>query len=255
VQASTDGELFKTIRQLELVATRSQKFEFEPVRARSFRLLIEAAFDPLSPDMPRSVQISEINFLDSRDEPQIPPVPHVGRPMVSAARAREREGALEVSYQRLWGGALRQYVTVVSTASNATVYLSAFQSQAHAEVKIGPEASMRIGAPQGFERPIRRVRGRNWLNLSDHLAFVSADPVPRDIPADGFSLTAARTWQVRPGEWFAQRALVVYACQPTAETRRVAPRIEFGRDRKTGEMLVRVPTPAGEPAIEAWLEK
>jgi hypothetical protein len=58
-----------------------------------------------------------------------------------------------------------------------------------------------------------------------------------------------------PPRRFAQRALVVYACQPAAETRRVAPRIEFRRDRKTGEMLVRVPNPAGEPAIEAWLEK
>jgi len=72
--------------------------------------------------------------------------------------------------------------------------------------------------------------------MSDHLAFISADPLPSNIPADRFFMTTKRTFQVRRGEWFSPAGLVIYTRQDYATTEALAPSVKWRSQPRNGRV-------------------
>ncbi|MBN2022674.1 MAG: hypothetical protein JW809_07750 [Pirellulales bacterium] len=148
-------------------------------------------------------------------------------PVLQEAVATHDGRGMRVRYQRPWPGGVTQFVHVSSLPGEATVYCTAFRADRAATVAVGPLFPLRTAAPPGFEKPVRQYRGDRWLNMSDHVGFASADPLPAKIPADRFFMTDRKTYKVRPGEWFGRAALVVFARQPHERTAELSDRVRL----------------------------
>ncbi|MBN2475295.1 MAG: hypothetical protein JXB62_11840 [Pirellulales bacterium] len=157
---------------------------------------------------------------------------------------------MRVSYRRPCPGAVVQYMSIVSLPDEATVYCTAFRANQRTTVKIGPLFPLRAAAPPGFERPIRQHRGVRWLNMSDHVGFVSVDPLPEEIPSDRFLLTEGQTYSVQPGEWFGRAALVVYARQSRAQTARTSLTVRLLNDSCPGKVTLALDSSGGTSILE-----
>jgi hypothetical protein len=229
LQYSANGSRFETLRRFSLDNAPRFALEFDPVQARIVRLPIRSAYHVGYPEAPRSVQVREFNLLDEAGNPLIPPVGPIGEMRIENPSVVRDGRTMRARYERVWGDAVRQYVSVVSFDEGPTVYLTAFRADNRARVTLGSLFSVRTQAPPGFARPVRQYRGTRWLNLSDHLAFVSPDPLPSDIPADRFFMTDARTFQARRGEWFSPAGLVIYTRQDHFATEALAPSVRWRR--------------------------
>ena len=157
---------------------------------------------------------------------------------------------MRVEYEWRWGEMLTQHVAVVSLPDEATVWLSVFHAGSGVDVEWGPAFPVRAESPPGFEKPIRQYRGRRWLNMGDHLGFVSADPLPSDIPTDRFALSGTKRLTAKPGEWFGQAGLVVYARQPHQETAAAAESLRLVCPRP-GRLVLSLRSSSGERTVTA----
>lgn len=170
-----------------------------------------------------TVKTPELATEDASDKNPLAPSALFCQPFDNGA-------ALKVIVKRPLNSFLTQYTTVLSLPGNAAIYATAFHTRHAARVEISPLCAMRFAVPPGFTADFQQHRGTNWLNLTDHLAFVAAGPLSNSIPLDGFALTDSQTLDVAAGQWFSPAAVVVYTRQPWQKTRRLAEKVETACD-------------------------
>ncbi len=86
--------------------------------------------------------------------------------------------------------------------------------------------------------------------MSDHVGFVSPDPLPPDIPSDRFYLSDPQTYQVQAGQWFGRAAVVIYARQSHAQTARAAAALRWDAGSTIERGRLEIATAAGPGVIE-----
>jgi hypothetical protein len=161
---------------------------------------------------------------------------------------------MRIRYRKTWPGGVTQYVTVWSLSDEAAVYATEFTASRDADVTIGPLFPLRAAAPPGFQKPVRHFRGTNWINMSDHVGFVSVDPLPQDIPDDRFFLTGKKTHKVKKGDRFGRGVLVVYARQPHADTASLADKVRVLDDSRPGRVRLAVKSSSGVNELDIDLD-
>jgi hypothetical protein len=238
--SSDNGADFAPVKRFTCDQKPHQVFEFAPVTARTFRLRMTSAFDPFHPDAPRSAQICEMALLDRSDP--VPDFVEQREPILHEAGSVNGGTAMRVSYHIPHGCAVTQFVGVTSEADDKTVYVTAFRANRQAIVELGSLFPMWVAAPPGFEKPVRQYRGANWLNMSDHLGFVSAHAIPDRIPSDRFYLTNPRKVSVNAGEWFGHAALVLFVRQPHTKTASLAQGVKWVETAKPEVISLRIGT-------------
>ena len=159
---------------------------------------------------------------------------------------------MHIVVRRPWGLAVTQYTTIVSLPDEATIYSTVFRAHTDAEVEIAPLFPLRMAMPSGFDKHVRRYRGTNWVNISDHIAFVSPRQIPEDIPEDRFFLTERRTFRVKAGQWFSPVAVVVYVRQLHRETGQLARRISLVEAPRKKELKLSILSSNGATEIDLW---
>ena len=159
---------------------------------------------------------------------------------------------MRIIVKRYWGDVATQYLTVVSLPDEATVYSTLFYAHADAALEIDPLFPLRTATLPGFEKPVRQYRGTNWLNMSDHIAFLSAQPLPATIPTDLFFLTEKTKHKVQAGQWFAPAAVVVYVRQPHEQTERLADKIGLIQDLPNKKFKLNMRSSSGQQTIDLW---
>jgi hypothetical protein len=209
-------EEFKTIARFSATNETRQLVRFPQVEARVFRIVILSAYDPRYPEQPRNAQIREIEIRERESEGEAKS--RLARPVLDQAAPSEDGKGMRVSYRKPHPGGVVQHVTVISLADEATVYGTVFQAHQTTSVKVGRPFPLRAAAPPGFEKSVGQYRGERWLNMSDHVGFVSVDLLPREIPNDEFYLGEEQTYHVQPGQWFGRAVLAVYARQSREQT-------------------------------------
>jgi len=171
-------------------------------------------------------------------------------PVLEEAAQTHQGGGMRIRYRNPWPGGVTQYTTVCSLPDEATVYCTVFRARRDAKVTVERLFPLRATAPPGFEKPVRQYRGPRWLNMSDHVGFVSVDPLPRSIPEDRFFLTEKQTFRVKRGEWFGRAVLVVFARQPHQETARLARQVGLLEDSQPGRMKVSLESSSGATVLD-----
>jgi hypothetical protein len=174
------------------------------------------------------------------------------QPQTELLRADDADGEMRVVYRKNWGPAVSQYTTVISLPNEMTIYSTVFQAHRHADVTVERLFPLRVDTPPELYQPITQMRGKNWLNMGGHLAFLSADILPEGIPTGEFSLVAGRQFQVQSGEWFCPVALVVYVHQDTRETADLAGKIRLVQDLDKMKLAVQVQMPGGLVERDLW---
>jgi len=251
LQHSPDGQHYATAARFTATpGDPEQKWSFDPVQAAHWRLVITSAYDPRHPDAPRNAQIREVALIEPGKQ-HSPPRSGVDPTLVHFEETHRGRG-MRVVVSGSHGHAVTQYTTVVSLPHEATVYSTIFHAHASAEVEVGPLFPLRVSAPPEFERQATRYRGRNWLNMGDHMAFVSPEPLPDDLPAGRFYLTEARKFTVEPGAWFGAAAVVVYVRQPHEVTEALARQVRLVSDTTRQRLTLAVPGSAGITEIDLW---
>ncbi len=249
LQMPVDGQReWKTIARFTATNKSRQVLPFPATESRVFRVVILSSYDPRYPDEPRNAQIREIEFLEVGSENKVETV--LTMPELHEATATHGGTGMRVSYRKPHPSGITQYVTVVSLPDEATVYATIFRANQAATVKIGALFRMRAAAPPGFEKAIQQHRGDRWLNMSDHVGFVSVDPLPREIPNDRFFLTDERTFQVQPGQWFGRAVLAVYARQSHEQTAHRAASVRLLDDPRPETFKMTLDTSSGKNVVE-----
>ncbi|MBN1911280.1 MAG: hypothetical protein JW818_16160 [Pirellulales bacterium] len=162
---------------------------------------------------------------------------------------------MRVRYKKHWPGGVSQYVGVYSLPSEATVYCTVFKSDRAASVTIGPLFPLHAAAPPGFEKPVEQHRGARWLNMSDHVGFVSVDPLPEKIPQDRFFLTTKKTYDVKPDEWFGRAVVVLYARQPHQRTAERSRQLQLAEKGSLGRFTLSLEDSSGTTVLDVDLAK
>lgn len=249
LQNSVDGQQeFKTIARFTATNKPRQSWTFPETMSRVFRVVILSSYDPRYPDQPRNAQIREIEFLEVGSEGEAKT--ELAMPDLHEASATQDGKGMRVSYRKPCPGGVVQYVTVISLPDEATVYGTIFRANRAAKVKVGPLFPLRAAAPPGFEKAIQQHRGDRWLNMSDHVGFVSVDPLPMEIPVERFFLRDEQTFQVQPGEWFGRAALVVYARQSHEQTARKAATVRLLDDSHSEKFKLTLDTSSGTSVLD-----
>jgi hypothetical protein len=253
LQVPLDGQQeARTIARFTATNEARQVVAFPETTSRVFRVVIRSSYDPRYPHEPRNAQIREIAIVPAGSEDELKPEPAV--PDLHEATATHEGEGMRVSYRTPHPGGITQYVTVISLPDEATVYGTVFRASRAATVKIGPLFPLRAAAPPGFEKAIEQRRGDRWLNMSDHVGFVSVDLLPKVVPVDRFFLTEQQTFQVQPGEWFGRAALVVYARQPHEQTAKRAPSVRLLEDSRPEKCRLTLDTSSGTSVLEMDFE-
>jgi len=156
---------------------------------------------------------------------------------------------MRVSYSRTWADAVTQYVMVASLPDEATAYVSIFRANRDTELDLGPAFPVQMGQAPGFRENTREYRGPRWVNFSDHLAFVSPDPLPQETQPGRFELTGKQHLTVKAGEWFAPAAVVVYVRQPHRQTAALSENVRLDTTQP-GRLVLSLASSSGESTIE-----
>jgi hypothetical protein len=237
------GEQFKTIARFKATNEPRQLLKFPETTSRVFRVVVLSSYDPSYPDETRNAQIRELDFLETGKEAQAKP--QLTMPELDEATQILDGKGMRVSYRKPCPGGVTQLVTVVSLPNEATVYATIFHASQALTVKLAPLFPLRASAPPGFEKTIRQHRGDRWLNMSDHVGFVSTDPLPEEIPDDRFFLTEERTYKVHPGQWFGRAVVAIYARQPHEQTEQKASAFRVQSDSRPEKFTVTADTCRG----------
>ena len=146
--------------------------------------------------------------------------------LLEAERTHEGHG-LQVRYTRSRSDGLTQYVCVASLPDEATVYCTAFRADRDGEYLVESPFCFTADTIQGFPMHTEQHWGERWLNMSDHIEFVSTATLPAKLPPNRFVAAENRTYAARGGEWFGVLGVVVYARQHHALTRQMADRVHL----------------------------
>lgn len=164
----------------------------------------------------------------------------------------DNEG-MSVSLKRTFDDVLEQYITVVSMPDESVLYCTAFHALKDASVEISPLFAMRGDAPPGFEEPIVQTRGDNWLNISDHIGFISIDSLPENIPAEQIYVTDSQMLETNADQWFLQTAVVAYPRQKQEETEAFAESLSLLKPAKKGRFALKFKSSSGDNVVEVSL--
>jgi hypothetical protein len=107
------------------------------------------------------------------------------------------------------------------------VYGTAFRAARDGTYGIESPFHCKAGTIQGFPMRIEPHRGERWVNISDHVGFVSTEPVPAELPAGSFAAFDRREYQVKAGEWFGTVGVAVYTRQAHVLTKKMADRFRL----------------------------
>jgi len=176
-------------------------------------------------------------------------VQHAAPVLKQAVITRQGHG-MRLIYYKPWPGGVTQYVYVCSLPDEATAYATVFRADRDATVTIEPLFPLRAAAPPGLEKPVRQYRGTRWLNMSDHVGFVSADPLPRNVPEDRFFLTERQTYEVNRGKWFGHAAVVVFVRQDHDQTAAVAEKVKLLKGSPPRRMKLFLESSSGSAVLD-----
>ena len=239
---------FTTIARFRATNQSRQLLTFPETSSRQFRIVLVSSYDPRYPSEPRNAQIREIEFLEVGSEGEV--ITELAVPELHEATATHEGQGMRVSYRKPQSGGIVQYVTVISLPDEATIYSTIFRASRATTVRITPLFPLRTAAPPGFEKTVVQHRGDRWLNMSDHVGFVSLNSLPKAIPHDRFYLTEQQTFAVQQGEWFGRAAVVVYARQSHAQTARCSPTVRILDDSRPEQLKLTLDSSSGTSTME-----
>jgi len=171
-------------------------------------------------------------------------------PELLQAASLENGQGMRLLCRKHWRDGIDQYVGVVSLPDEATLYCTAFRAGRTATVTVKHPFRLRADSILAFEKPVVQYRGTRWLNMSDHLGFVSVDPLPASIPAANFILDEDRTYELSDEDWFGRGAVVVYARQAHEETEALAGSVQLLTDTLPGRIGVSFSTSRGPQQLD-----
>jgi hypothetical protein len=160
---------------------------------------------------------------------------------------------MTVRYQRKWGNAVTQYVTVVSLNDEATVYMTHFKANQNATVKIGQLFPVFPDFAAGFEnKTFAQFRDSKWLNINDCLGFISPDVLPVNISTNRFWLKDSQEITVTAGQWFSPASVVVYVYQPHSDTQTLQPAVSYGSSSVEGQLILNLTSSSGSRQVSLF---
>ncbi len=165
----------------------------------------------------------------------------------------EDSGSMTVRYQRKWGSAVTQYVTVVSLSDEATVYLTHFKAEAASSVSVGPLFPVYPDFAEGFnDKTFEQFRGEKWLNINDCMGFVSPVDLPSAIAVNKFVLKNSASYSVAAGEWFSPAAVVVYVYQGHTVTESLKDSAVYGTPTTDGDLVLDITSSTGNHQVSLF---
>ena len=174
--------------------------------------------------------------------------------LLEAERTHEGKGT-RVRYTRSRKDGITQYVSIASLPDEATVYCTAFQASKDGAYRVESPFHFKAATIQGFPMRTEQHRGKRWLNISDHVGFVSTAVLPAKLPSDRFAAADDRTYQAKAGEWFGALAVVVYTRQPHARTRKMADRVRLLAEDAKKVISLRLESSSGGSTVQFKLPK
>ncbi|MFO7900439.1 MAG: hypothetical protein R6V58_15440, partial [Planctomycetota bacterium] len=174
--------------------------------------------------------------------------------LLEAKSTHDGEG-MRVRYTRSRKDGITQYVAVVSLPDEATLYCTAFRAAEDGSWRIRSPFHYRAATIQGFPMRLESHRGRHWLNLSDHVGFVSSEPLPAELRPGRFHAMGERTFRAKAGAWFGRLAVAVYAQQPHDLTEKMAGSFGLLEDDAPGRMSVELKSSSGRSMLHIGLPK
>jgi len=96
---------------------------------------------------------------------------------------------MRVTVKRPINSDVDQYLTIVSLPDEATVYSAIFHAKNNTTYSVGQLFPLQARWLPESPGSVTQHRGKNWLNMSDYVSFVSPKPLPENIPAEKFWLT------------------------------------------------------------------
>jgi hypothetical protein len=192
--------------------------------------------------------------LDSPEDSEDAPDPWSTVELVEATATHEGKG-MRVDYTRAREDGTMQYVCVASLPDEATAYCTAFRAGVDGTYRVRAPFHFKADTIQGFPMRLEQHRGEHWLNLSDHIGFVSAKPLPEALPSDSFYAADEEEYTVKAGEWFSATVVVVYARQPHALTEKMAKGIQLLEELPEGKLSLQLESSLGRSTILVELPK
>ena len=169
------------------------------------------------------------------------------------ATITDDNGAMIARYQRKWGSAVTQYITVVSLSDEATVYLTHFKADAASTVTMTPLFPYDFAYAPGYEdRTFTQYRGEKWVNVNDCMGFVSPDSLPASMASNKFILSGDQNFTVSAGEWFCPAAVVVYVYQNHGDTEAFKDSVTYESSSTPGQLILNVPSSSGTTQVSLF---
>jgi len=169
--------------------------------------------------------------------------------LVEAKSTHEGQG-MRVAYTRSGTEGMIQQVCAVSLPDEATVYCTAFQSARDGTYCIQSPFHFRASTIQGFPMHLEQHRGERWVNISDHVGFVSTKPLPANLPSDQFYAADEQSYEVKAGEWFGTFAVVVYTRQAHDITRKMAESVRLDEKETAGQLSLQLESSSGTSTVD-----
>jgi hypothetical protein len=179
------------------------------------------------------VHLSRVSSAKERGRP----LPWSRIKLLEAKSTHDGNG-MRVCYTRSREDGMTQHVGVVSLPDESTLCCMAFRAGKAGTYRIRKPFHFQAATIQGFPMRLESHRGTRWLNLSDHVGFVSTEPLPETLGPGRFCAAAERTVGAKAGDWFGRLAVVVYARQPHRLTEKRARSVRLVGDTAEGQMAV-----------------
>lgn len=160
----------------------------------------------------------------------------------------QTDTTLDAVYVRHHVSGILQMVGVASLADEATVIVTEFIAEKDGTYGIEKLLSQSANTIQGFPLDLQVTRGTNWINWTDHLAFVSTEPLPNELPKGTFYAAKDRLFTVKAGEAFGRTAVAIYARQPNEKTKAISSLLRFV-DAPKGNVAVELESSSGKNEV------
>ncbi len=171
------------------------------------------------------------------------------------AKSSHQGKGMRVRYTRSRKDGIVQYVCVASLPDEATVYCTAFRAGKDGTYHVRKPFHFKAGTIQGFPMHIEQHRGERWVNISDHIGYVSTAPLPATLPPYSFYAFDEQAYTAKAGEWFGTCAVVVYARQAHALTKKMAESVRFAEGESKGRVSLLLESSSGSSTVTFELGK
>ena len=148
IQKSDDARSFDTVATFDLPADQEATARFQAVQCRYIRLLIRAAYDPRTPDVPRNVQVAEVRLLDGEGRP-------VGGSGGKAARRPIRDLDRKSAFHELGGSAPDCRPLLFDVPADPGEEDARLADMVNLSALLQPDGTLRWSAPEGEWRVLR----------------------------------------------------------------------------------------------------